>query len=512
MAGSGRKRRAVWPGISLLPVLWAALVWQAAGIRAAEGPPAADPLWQSLSALQTDYQKKLDQLAAWCESAGLAEQAETTRRHFAPRDPYKIYVAALPEEVGPPALPADAPPAVRRWHERFRQLRAEYAAALYELARRVVRHRPALAYQLVLQAAGEDPDHEDARRVLGYEQWEGRWQTFYEVQQLRAGKVWDKRFGWIARDDLPRYERGERPYRGRWISAEQDSQLHRRIESGWDIQTEHYQIRTNHSLEAGVALGAKLERLFRVWQQLFIRYYASESQVVALFDGRARTQRARFTRLEVVYFRDRQEYLRTLAPRIPNVEKSIGLYLAPARRAYFFAGEEADDRTLYHEATHQLFHQSRPVAASVGLRANFWVVEGIALFMESLHQEGDTWVLGGRDDVRFYAARYRLLHDKFYVPLKETTTWGMYRVQQDPRIATLYSQFSGQTYFLIFYDRGRYRDALVAYLSTVYSGRDDPATLARLCGASYEELDGQYRRFIQETMRVEDQGPQGTPE
>jgi len=464
----------------------------------ARGAEAADPLWRSVAALQAAYRQKLEQLAAWCESRNLPEQAERTRRRLAPHDPYKIYIAALPQAVGPPPLAAQTSPAIAQWHERFWQLRREQAAALYDLARRVVRHRPALAYQLVLMAAREDPDHADVRRVLGYQQYEGRWHTFYEVQQLRAGRVWDDRFGWIARNDLPRYERGERPYRGRWISAEEDARLHRQIENGWDVLTEHYQIRTNHSLEAGVALGAKLERLFRIWQQLFIRYYATQSQVVALFDGRAHLQRTRFPRLQVVYFRDREDYLRALKPRVPNVEKSIGFYWAPARRAYFFAGQQADDRTLYHEATHQLFHQSRPVAPHVGLRSNFWIVEGIALFMESLHREDDAWVLGGLDDIRFYAARYRLLHDKFYVPFQQTTAWGMQQVQEDPRIATLYSQFTGQTYFLIFYDGGRYRDALVAYLSAVYSGQDDPGTLARLCGAGYAELDRQYRRFIEQ--------------
>ena len=34
-------------------------------------------------------------------------------------------------------------------------------------------------------------------------------------------------------------------------------------------------------------------------------------------------------------------------------------------------------------------------------------------------------------------------------------------LQNDPRIRTLYSQAAGLTHFLIYYDDGRYRDALV---------------------------------------------------
>jgi len=93
------------------------------------------------------------------------------------------------------------------------------------------------------------------------------------------------------------------------------------------------------------------------------------------------------------------------------------------------------------------------------------------------------------------------LQDKFYVPLAEFTTYGMERLQGDQRIATLYSQAAGLANFLVFYDSGRYRDALVAYLTTVYSGRDTPQTLSELTGVSYEDLDKQYHEFMEESVR-----------
>ena len=135
-----------------------------------------------------------------------------------------------------------------------------------------------------------------------------------------------------------------------------------------------------------------------------------------------------------------------------NIEISIGMYHDQTRQAYFFAGKDSDDRTLYHEATHQLFHESRPVAPDVGRRANFWIVEGIAMYMESLRQEDGYYVLGGFDDERLNAAQFRLLRDKFYVPLQEFVGYGMEKIQKDPRIGTLYSQAAGLTHFLVYYD------------------------------------------------------------
>jgi len=99
-----------------------------------------------------------------------------------------------------------------------------------------------------------------------------------------------------------------------------------------------------------------------------------------------------------------------------------------------------------------------------------------------------------------HAARVRLLRDGFYVPLEELTAYGMEKVHQDPRIATLYSQAAGLANFLVYYDGGRYRDALVAYLSAVYDGRDTPDSLAELTGTTYAELDRQYRAFIKSSI------------
>ncbi|GAF84967.1 unnamed protein product, partial [marine sediment metagenome] len=206
-------------------------------------------------------------------------------------------------------------------------------------------------------------------------------------------------------------------------------------------------------------------------------------------------------RLQVVFFRDRQEYNQAMRAAMPNIEVSVGVYIEQTRRAYFFGGKEYHDRNLYHEATHQLFHQSRPVAPDVGRRANFWIVEGIALYMESLRQENGYHVLGGFDDERMHAARYRLLKDDFYLPLEELTAFGMEKFQTHKRMPTLYSQAAGLTNFLIYYDGGRYRDALVTYLSTVYDGRDRPGTLAELTGTSYTELDKQYRQFMEQSLR-----------
>ena len=482
-----------------LPVSWPVLAaWLACAALFSGGgrSMAAEHPRQSATKLISGYTDQLKELAAWCDERGLEEQARQTRMLIRPQDPNCLYVTMFPSEMGREQLPADAADDVVEWRNRFDTLRNEQADALFAVARRAVRlGHASLAFDLAVAAIRQNPDQEAVRKLLGYQIYRDHWRTRYEIDRLKRRQVWHDRFGWLPAAHVKRYEEGHRYHRGRWITPEQDAALHANIHNGWQIRSEHYIIHTNHSHEAGVALGVELEKLYTVWKQLFMRYCAGEEQVAAMFEGRGGyTPRGPH---EVVYFSRREDYVRSLKPAIENIDISLGIYVASTKKAYFFADEESDGRTLYHEAAHQLFHESRDVAPGVGGRANFWVVEGIAMYMESLREEDGFYVLGGFDDLRMLAAEDRLLNDGFYVPFDEFTAQGMRQIQSDQRIATLYSQAAGMTHFLIHFEGGRYRDALVAYLATVYSGRDGPDTLSQLTGVSYAELDQQYRGFME---------------
>jgi hypothetical protein len=309
---------------------------------------------------------------------------------------------------------------------------------------------------------------------------------------------------------VSQYEEGKRLYQGRWITAEEDARLHADIRNGWMIPTEHYNILTNRSIEEAVALGAKLEGLYRVWKQLFIGYYASEAQVAGLFEGRA--ARLQLPQHNVVYFRNRQEYAAALRPNSPAIDISLGIYIHGATAIskkpamYFFAGEDSDEPTLFHEATHQLFHESRQVSQMVGHGSNFWVIEGVAMYFESLKQQNGSHVLGGFDAQRNEMARIRLLQPEhhFYEPLAEFCELNITDIQNDhDRIAMRYTQAAGLFFFLMHYDNGRYRDAAVAYLNAVYSARDNAQTLSRLTGKTYPELDNEYKTFMEQGNKTQ---------
>lgn len=395
------------------------------------------------------------------------------------------------------------------------EVRDEYASALFDLAKRAAEAGElSLAFQWATEAVRENPDHADARRVLGYEKRDGEWLTPYGVRMAEAGKAWHPKFGWLAAGDVARYETGERLAGSRWLSTEEDAARHREMKNGWQVRTDHFLVTTNHSLEAAAELAARLERLHQVWRQLFAGFYLTENEVKRLFAGE-RQPRKQVRPFRVYYYRDRDQYVEALRRRQPRIAETLGIYFDDMREANFFAEAEAGAggadgvgstggppvATLYHEAVHQLFQETKPAAKRVGELANFWVVEGVATYFETLREHDDPtagpyFTIGESDAGRLPTARQRL-REGFYVPLAELTQLGQRDVQRHAEIAKLYGHSSGLVAYLMDGENGRYREALVRYLDAVYSGRDTARSLAEAAGVDYSKLDGQYRRHAE---------------
>ena len=380
--------------------------------------------------------------------------------------------------------------------------RKEYADELFALAKRAAAAgQLSLAFQWATEAVRENPDHAEARRVLGYERRDGKWLTSYGARMSDAGKEWHPKLGWLAVADVPRYEAGERLLSKRWVSAEDDAARHRDMRSGWQVRTDHFLVTTNHSLQAGAELAARLERLHQVWRQLFAGFYLTEREVQGLFAGE-RPPRKQARPFRVYYHRDRDEYAGALRRRQPRIGDTLGIYFDANREAHFFAGDGWDRATLYHEAVHQLFQETRPATRHVGATGNFWVVEGIATYFETLREHRDAraglyYTIGESSAGRLPAAKRRLLAEKFYVPLDELLALSKDDLQRYPELAKLYSQSAGLAALLMDGEEGRYREPLVVYLTAVYAGRDDEKSLSEATGTTNSELDAAYRRYLE---------------
>ncbi|MGL4594014.1 MAG: DUF1570 domain-containing protein [Thermoguttaceae bacterium] len=366
------------------------------------------------------------------------------------------------------------------------------------------------AFQLILDVLRCDPNHVQARRIFGYSFENDSWTTDWERERRSRGMIDHPLFGWIPAEHVKRYEDGERffPKIG-WQSEIEAAKRTEKIESGWNIMTEHFDIRTNHSLEEGVRIGRELEHFYRVWQFLAINLVLNDVSTARLIVNRGPIF-VRTTRHQVFLYKNKSDYIanlqKTISPEFHSQLHASNGYYDPKRKvSSFFAVSaqmnkiEADSvtRTLFHEAAHQLFQEVKPQKKMPGEKNNFWLVEGIAMFMESFHVTETEYRIGDLLDNRLYAAKMRKNEHGFHVPLAALVQLGSDAFQSHEQLVPLYAESAAMTYFFLVSKNENYRNAVLELLRLIYTNSAKPDSLSVLTARSYSDLNQEYDSFIQ---------------
>ncbi|WP_397571439.1 hypothetical protein [Schlesneria sp. T3-172] len=454
-----------------------------------------------------EFSQQLEKLAVFCDGKSLTEAAELIRSRIIVPDSQSLRVDKLPTEVRP-EIPAGVVGDERYWQTQLRNLESEYAKDLYKQSRGALHQGfPGYAYNLVREAAIHDPDHAQVRKILGFVRLGKEWVTPFAFSQIvTKGNVWNEEFGWLPRAHVDRYIAGERKFKDRWISAEKEKELRRDFSSAWEIRTDHYQIKTNVSLEQGVAMGKALEDFYGVFHETFAGFFHTPEQLQKVFDGTAKSVRVDKP-YTVHFYRTREEYLNRLRKFFPSIDQTNGVYMTSDKVAHFYHDPMNDNEgTLFHEATHQLFFESNNVNRTISERSHFWIIEGIACYMESFRSRNGSFSLGDPKYIRFVGARHNLLEKGYYVPLREFSSYGMQDFQSSVDLAKNYTQAAGLARFFMHYDNGRYREAIVKHLSQLYSSdertRTRASSLDELTGVDFVELDQQYAEDARATEEI----------
>lgn len=498
-----------------------------------------------LQSLQSDLQS----VQAWCTERNLPqaidEIGQLSLQLLAPPAEKE-----LPRMAQPPVstrLPLDE----QQWRLQLLHHRTERAKEMYSMARAALRAGfPSLAFTMIGDVVRLDPDHKYARSVLGFQlfsdparaddkTYAGEWVTAFEAQMRRGNppQLYDRRFGWIPVASLTRYEQGLRPWRGEWISEVKEAELRRDFRNAWEVRSEHFLVKTNVSLQAGVELSEKLEIFYSWLQQHLAAFFDTPEAMQERFEEAAARRGSRRTPppLQVHYYATREEYDRRVQDKVPATIVTNGLYWQPDRTCYFFAKEDPDDlSTLFHEATHQILDtatiEARNLAERVRARrlkqrnasewvlcenSNFWMIEGLACYFESFEIVDGQVRVGRPDFVRFDTARQRLLDPDvfFYLPFRQFFSLGKDLFQRHPNVSQFYTQASGTVHFMMHYEDGMYRDDFVRLLAAAY--RPDPERVLeepafdKIAGVSFEDLDRQYRIHMQnlETQILQSPNP-----
>lgn len=488
-------------------------VWAAIAPAAAADPVAtADAAFVQAAA----------DLGRRASAAGADELAGLIRGWQLPAEVDRQHALAVPARLEKPAT-IDTAAETAIWDD-FVAARRDRAAALFAAARAGTAprtdggdepsHRDSCAaVALLYRALRDDPDHESARKAAGWVRRGDLWVAPQAARRLDKGEEYDPAFGWLPRGRLGRYLAGERHDRGRWMTAEEDAARVLPVDRGRRFVTDHWEILSTAPLEDTAGLASRLEETSQAWRQVFGGFGVDPRELARRMQGRG--QSGIPEPFAAVFCRDRDQYVAELLKLEPTIGRTNGIYWTPTATAWFYnepaaaavPGEDTagaaggiEAFTVHHEATHQLFAETRPefrrTGRSAGERCGFWAIEAAACYMETIRPAPWGWTVGGRDAGRVPAARERLVEDGFYVPLAELTAMGRADFQADDRLRGIYSQLGGLADFFMNASRGRYREAFVRYLGSLYAGNADADTLARFCRRSYAELDEEYRRHL----------------
>ena len=422
--------------------------------------------------LHRKFGAEIQELAFWCRENGIEEQVPHTFGVYRNFQLDRQYIF-LPTQKKMPVAPVKGLAAT--WLEKLNAIKTNHAARLFELAKQAAEADAyAVAFQLVHETTYYDRDHEEARRILGHKQLkDGTWRIHSEtVKPARKS----------SRDhDIVSWPAG----------------------SFFTINTPHFQIDSNASEKETKLLAKKLESWHYAWRQVFFEYWSNPWLIKKWLDGKGSLKIPR-RRFRVVFFRDHNDYVKRVQPLQPGIENSSGYYNGEYQVSFFpatDANELRDEATWRHELCHQLFRESIRSRKQPFANHFLWLDEGVALYFESLRGEGLMLTLGGFDSQRLQYSRWRRLREDYHVPIRELAAMDMKTFQRRSDLPLLYAESAGIAHMLM--DNRDYDTlpVLVRFLKKIHESAVQPDLFASMIGRSLDELDDDYRRFLEVESR-----------
>jgi hypothetical protein len=423
-----------------------------------------DRLEEALQTARSAYRRQVEEVAEQCSDRGQAQTANEVRASLVTGVRGK-QLFFLPEALWPTGTVNTPPLADAAARQAWASARYQFADRLWSLAKELAHASPARiadAYRLAHEAAFVAPSHEAARHLV------------------LAGHPGASEY--VAKPAQSRHKEYD------WPAG-----------SYWRVKTDHFLIISDHSPAAALQAAQVLEEMHCVWRQMFAQLWLTPESLRRAMDGAQLPRRRR--QHKVVLFANRDEYNRRLKQAEPQVGLSTGMYRDVASTSYFYVDQPLRTDTWRHELTHQLFQEVLKAEPGVAADAGFWAVEAIALYMESARPLAGYYELGGVDARRLQFARYRALHEQFYIPIEELAQLSKDQLQHHPEIRKVYSQAAGLAHFLIDGQHGELRSGFIEHLGDLYLSGKRVRPLDELTGKTNSQLDIGYHAFLKLTDR-----------
>ena len=412
--------------------------------------------------LDRGFADTLQDIALWCRTEGVPQQVPQTYALYKTHDLDRQYIF-LPSEKG---MPAPRKGKLGEWLAKISDAKRKHAAAIFELAEQSAeKGADAIAFQFLHEVIYYDRDHEKTRKILGHKAVEDGWRVNTDKIKIKKPARGLELLGWPGRTYLT-------------------------------VSTPHFTINSTATEEETKFLAEQLERWHDVWRQVFFEYW-SPAKVSRWIDGKGSFHEPK-QRYRVAFFKDHQQYVSTLEKWVKGVGNSAGYYNRDLKLSFFPAGDDDATRdTWRHELTHQLFRETIRARESPFANQHLWLDEGIAMYFESLVDQGGYVTLGGFDTRRLQFARVRKLREGFFVPMNEIAAMPQAQFQKRKDIAALYSQSAGMTHMLMNDNHGQMQPKVTEFMKAIHKQRVKSDAFEKLMGKAYQQLDLEYLKYLE---------------
>jgi hypothetical protein len=481
------------------------------------GADAAHELDGARRTIITRETAELNKLADQLAGEGATEAADRVRgcipRPFARDGPTRLM--PLPEVVAPGSQARSG------LAERLKTIQARTATELFNVAQRAAKAESpqyALASVCLRGVVDRQPDHNEARRLLGYLPYEGGWAMPYSLERLKKGEKNHPIFGWMPSDWIRHLDRGELPAppvrgqkRRKWLPASDADRLRADWKTGWQLESEHFQIQTNVTLAEAIDFERRLEAFHDLFMTLLADILGDNLPLIRRFKNLAQNgDGPGAPRLhQVWYFGSKDEFVDCLSPQHgPEIAGNLGFFDPPKagqRRvpAYFYrdpGGQIPASATLYHEVSHQLLFETAGRNAYTKNVGNYWVFEGLGCYFETVSPQPDgSLEVGGLIGRRLLEAIKSIVEKGLYMPLADFVELDEIAFMRKPDVYTNYQQAMALTVFFMEWHEGTYRDAFLDYVRDAYHGRikrGHGRSLQSRLGEKYATVDAQFLSFL----------------
>ena len=362
-----------------------------------------------------ELRRELARLDGICAKVNLPEERKWMSSWIV-SDRSDAHLLFLPVAVDPLDVPAGSPTSAAHanWLKHFSTARSRHAQHWFESAQQQAAAGDEWAAYLGLwRAAREDSNHTETKRVLG--------------TLLAALNVKGK----------PRPVTTVHP-KFKWPGGSYSR-----------METANFKITSRTDAVRTQQIAAQLETFYALWTQSFYPLWAAPGVTAQRIAGR-NTSWQRKQQVDVVLCKNREDYLNTLGVAEANIGVSVGYY-DPDSQMSFFYPDESLNATLYHELTHQLLAEVSQLRGTnqAGDKSHFWLIEAVALYMESLTPDQNHWRLGGWLAPRMQGARYRALHNGYWLEPKELDSIGLAGWKEREDIARVYTHVAGLAHFFM---------------------------------------------------------------